>query len=76
MKMNVERKLRQGRSKIRWLDTIENYMRAVVVCVGDVEDRHEWRFGTRGADPKYLKLRRRKKRRLIMYYINNSGKFL
>jgi len=35
------------------LDTIENDMRAVSVCVGDVEKRNKWRFRTKvAADPK------------------------
>jgi hypothetical protein len=33
MKVNVERKSGRGRPKKRWLDTIENVMRAVDVCV-------------------------------------------
>jgi hypothetical protein len=37
MKINVERKRWRGRQKKRWLDTIENYMRAVGICVGDVK---------------------------------------
>jgi hypothetical protein len=43
MKMNVEGKTGRGRPKKRWLDTIENDMRAVGVCLGDVKNRDEWR---------------------------------
>jgi len=32
MKMNIERKRRRGRPKMRWLDTIENDIRAVDMC--------------------------------------------
>jgi hypothetical protein len=34
------------------LDTIEIYIRVVGVYVEDVENRDEWRFRTRVADPK------------------------
>jgi CRISPR/Cas system-associated protein Cas5 (RAMP superfamily) len=40
----------------------ENVVRAVDVRVGHVENREEWRFKTRVADPKHLKERRRKRR--------------
>jgi len=39
MKMNVEGKRGRGRPKMIWLDTIENNMRAVRVCLGDVKNR-------------------------------------
>jgi hypothetical protein len=52
-KINVKGKRGRERSQKRWLDTIENDMRAAVgVCVGVVENRDEWRFKTRVADPK------------------------
>jgi len=38
LKINVEEKKERGRPKKRWLDTIENDMRAVGVCVGDVKN--------------------------------------
>jgi hypothetical protein len=41
MKMNVERNRRSGRSKKRWLNTIENDMRNISECVEDVENRDE-----------------------------------
>jgi len=44
MKTNVDGKRGRGRPKKRWLDTIENDMRAVGVCVGDVENQDKWRF--------------------------------
>jgi hypothetical protein len=37
MKINVEGK--KGRPKKKWLDTIENYMKTVGVCVEDVENK-------------------------------------
>jgi hypothetical protein len=37
MKINVEGK--RGRLKKKWLHTIENDMRVVNVCVGDIENR-------------------------------------
>jgi hypothetical protein len=43
--MNIEGKRERGRPKKRWLDTIENDMKAVSVWVGNVENRDEWRFG-------------------------------
>jgi hypothetical protein len=52
MKMNVEGKGRRGRPKKRWLYMIENDTRAIGVCVGDIENRDEWRLKTRGVDPK------------------------
>jgi len=52
MRTNVEGKRRRGRPKKRWLDTIENDMRAAGVCVKDVEDRDELRCRTRVAIPK------------------------
>jgi hypothetical protein len=41
MKINVEGKRERGRPKKKWLDTIENDMRAVGVYVGDLENRDE-----------------------------------
>jgi hypothetical protein len=41
MQINVEGKRRRGRPKKRWLDTIENEIRAFGVCIGDVENRDE-----------------------------------
>jgi hypothetical protein len=46
MKMKIEEKSGRGRPKKRWLDTIEYDIRAIGVCVGDVENRDEWRFKT------------------------------
>lgn len=37
MPMNVEGKKGKGRSKNKWLDTIENGIRAVGVCLGEEE---------------------------------------
>jgi len=37
--MNVEAKRGRGKLKKRLLDTIENDMRTVGLCVGDVENR-------------------------------------
>jgi hypothetical protein len=39
MKMDFE--TLRGKPKKKWLDIIENYMRAVGVCVGAVENRDE-----------------------------------
>jgi hypothetical protein len=50
MKMNVEGE--KGKPRKRWLDTIENDMRAVDVCVGDVENRDGRRLRTRVPHPK------------------------
>jgi len=38
MKMNVERRRERERYKKRWLNTIDNDMRAPGECVEDVED--------------------------------------
>jgi hypothetical protein len=35
---------------MKWLDTIENDMRAYSVSVWDVENRDQWMFRTRVAD--------------------------
>jgi hypothetical protein len=43
MKMNVEGKRKRGKPKKRWLDTNDK-------CV-DVENRDEWRFRTKVANP-------------------------
>jgi len=51
MKMNVEWKRGRGRPKERWLDAIENDMRAVGVCVENVENRGKWRFKTKETNP-------------------------
>jgi hypothetical protein len=50
---------------MRWLDTVENDMRAVGVYVGDVENRDKWRLRTRVADPKYLRERRSRRRSFV-----------
>jgi hypothetical protein len=52
MKMNVKGNRGRGKPKNRWLDTIENDMRAVNVCSGDVGNQGEWNFWTRTVDPK------------------------
>jgi len=52
MKVNFEGKRR--RPKNRWLDMTENDMRAVGVCVGDMENQDKWLFRTKVADSKYL----------------------
>jgi hypothetical protein len=52
MEINVEGKRRRGKPIKRRLNTIENDMRAVDVCVGDVKNQDEWRFRTRVSDPK------------------------
>jgi len=51
MKMNVEGKRGRGRPNKRWLDIIENDMRAVGVCKGDLENRNKWKFRTKVANP-------------------------
>jgi hypothetical protein len=38
MKMNVEGKREREKPKKKWLDTIENYMRSIGVCIGDIEN--------------------------------------
>jgi hypothetical protein len=43
----IKKKRGKERPKKRWLDRIENDMRAVGVCVVDVEKRNKWRFRTR-----------------------------
>jgi len=63
MKVNVEGKKGRGKPKKKWLDTVENDMRAVGVCVEDVENRKKWRFKTKVADPKLFGERRRRRRR-------------
>lgn len=49
MRMNVDEK--RGRPNTRWLNMIENNIRAtgvcMCVCVRDVEDRDKWRSWTR-----------------------------
>jgi hypothetical protein len=52
MKINVEGKRGRRRPKKRWLDTIENDMRAVGVCVRDVENQEEWWLRTKVSDQK------------------------
>jgi len=52
MKMNIEGKRGRERPKKSWLGTIENDMRAVGVCVGNVEKQDKWRFRTKVANPK------------------------
>jgi hypothetical protein len=49
--MKIEGKRGRRRPKKRWLDTIENDM-SVDVWIEDVENRNEWRFRTRVANPK------------------------
>jgi hypothetical protein len=49
-KINIDGKRRRRRPKNRWLDTIENDIKAVGVCVRDVENRDQWKFGTKVVD--------------------------
>jgi hypothetical protein len=51
MKMNVEGK--RGSPIKKWLDTIENDIRAVGVCVGNVENQDEWMLKTKVTNFKY-----------------------
>jgi len=50
IKINVEGK--RGRPKMRWLDTIEDDMRAVGQCIGDLKNRDKRWFRTKVVDPK------------------------
>jgi hypothetical protein len=38
MKMNIEGKRERGRPKNKWLNTIESHMKAVDVCLKDLEN--------------------------------------
>jgi hypothetical protein len=49
----------------KWLDMIENDMRAIDVWVGNLENQNNWRFRTKVTNPKYLGERREKKKRYI-----------
>jgi hypothetical protein len=49
--IKINEKSGKGKPKKRWLDTIENDMRAVDVCVGDVENLDKWRIRTRMSTP-------------------------
>jgi hypothetical protein len=49
--MNAKEKNRKGRTKMRWLDTIENDLRTIGVCVEYVKNRDEWRIRTMVAYP-------------------------
>jgi len=53
---------------MRWLDTIENYMRADGVCVGYVESRDKWRSRSKVADPQIVR-RKTKEKRFILKII-------
>jgi hypothetical protein len=48
------------------MDTIENYMRAIGMCVGNVENQGEWRFRIKLANPKQLVEMGNRRRRLFM----------
>jgi len=73
VKMNVvEGKRVKGRSKNRWLDTIKN-MRAVGVCVGDVENRDKWRYRTKVAGPQIVGRKAKVKKKKVFLYILNSN---
>jgi hypothetical protein len=52
VEMNIEGKSGKGRPKKRCLN-----MRAVGMCIGDVESRQELRLRTRVANPKLLEER-------------------
>jgi len=53
MKVNVEGNRGRGRLKHRWLDTIENDVRAASTCVGDLEGREKvWEDTKRKAKEK------------------------
>jgi len=51
IKMNVDRKSGRGKLEQRWLNTIENDMRAAFVCL---KNRDKWRSRTKVAHPKLL----------------------
>jgi hypothetical protein len=52
MKMKVEGKRGKRKLKKGWLNTIENYMKAVDMYVGDIKNPDKWRFKTKIADAK------------------------
>jgi len=64
--MNVKRKRGKGRSKKRWLDTIESLQRVAGICKGNAEDRDKWKSRTslhNGGRPKLLERRQGRRRR-------------
>jgi hypothetical protein len=61
MKRRVEGKRRRRIPKKRWLDTIENDIKAVGVCVSNVENRDNWRFRTKVAQIIGSKVKKKKK---------------
>jgi len=52
MKMNVEEKRGRGRPNKRWLDTIENDMRVVVLPQINVKNLEKNKCRTKFSDPK------------------------
>lgn len=52
MKINVEKKRERGRPKERWQDMNENDMRAIGICVGNVENQDRVDIQNKEADPK------------------------
>jgi len=49
--MIIEGKRGKGKLKKRWLDRIENNMKAADLCVGNVDNREMWRSRKRVPDP-------------------------
>lgn len=66
--MNVEGK--RERPKKRWLKMIENDLRAVSVCLEDVENRDEWKSRIKVANPKLLWERWGEGDEVIIFQIN------
>jgi len=50
MKRKVKRKRERGRPNKIWLDTIENDMKDVGVCIKDVENQENWWCRTKVVD--------------------------
>lgn len=45
-------KLYENQRRDGWIETVENYIRAVSVCIGNVNNRDMWRLRTKIADIK------------------------
>jgi hypothetical protein len=46
---------KEENEKKKRLHMVANVIKAVVICVGDVENIDEWRFRVRAANTKYLR---------------------
>ena len=64
IEINVKRKKRRKRPKIRWIDRKENDIKIADICK-NIVDRVLWSYGSSVVESIYLRVKRKKKKKRI-----------